>query len=125
MENAEGKKKRNCLLGAISPFPIVFSSLVLQICKIQGLFGKKFKLSNSVVYINFIYEPFLTLSPSIPYFNSLLKTLWKKRENAGHQRFLLFRQCFQPFQKLFYFLQAHLFVVHKSYQFGQVSKFVI
>ena len=33
-------KRRNCSLRTISPFPIVFSRLVLQTRKKQGLFGK-------------------------------------------------------------------------------------
>ena len=30
---------------------------------------------------------------------SLLKTLWKKGENAGYQHFLLFPQCSLTYQK--------------------------
>ena len=39
VENTVGKR-RNCSLQAISPFPTVFSRLVLQTRKNQGLFGK-------------------------------------------------------------------------------------
>ena len=43
MDRKHCGKRRNCSLRAISPFPTVFSSLVLQTRKNKGLFGKWWK----------------------------------------------------------------------------------
>ena len=44
------------------------------------------------MFQNEISVPILILERGRP--NRLLKTLWKKGENAGNQHFLLFPQCF-------------------------------
>ena len=56
------------------------------------------------------------------------KTFVGKGKNAGNQHFLLFQECFQPYQRqksafyltLFCRLQMHYFVVCKWFLFGQV-----
>ena len=48
VENGVGKKKRNCLLRAISPFPTVFSKDLFCRRKIKGLFGKGLRSQKKV-----------------------------------------------------------------------------
>ena len=46
----------------------------------------------------------LTLLHTIPTFNDPFENIVEKGENAGNQHFLLFPQCFLPFQIKFQFL---------------------
>ena len=64
-------KRRNCSLQAISPFPTVFSRLVLQTCKNQDLIGKGLTPCHNIT------------SFDDPKDETFLKTLREKRENAG------------------------------------------
>ena len=54
-------KRRNCLLQAISPFPTVFSRLVLQTCKKQVLFGKGLKKPFETFVSKVAFSPFPTM----------------------------------------------------------------
>ena len=60
-----------------------------------------------------IYKHYLTLYHTIPTFKKLGKKPFEnivgKGENAGHQHFLLFSQCFLPFPKQISILWSHLF----------------
>ena len=50
-----------------------------------------------LILINSLAHKGLTFNA--PVGHCLLETLWKKGENADNQHFLLFPQCFLPFQR--------------------------
>ena len=68
----------------------------------------------------------LTLSHMILTFNYLMKEAFKnivrKGDNAGDQYFLLFQQCFLPYQIHKSPFQQHLILVCKCFQFCSVNK---
>ena len=76
------RKRRNCSLRAISPFPSVFKILLLQTCKNQGLFGKGFTLYHTIPTLNDLET------------RSLLNTLWKKEKMLVISIFTFFLQSF-------------------------------
>ena len=75
-------KRRNCSLRAISPFSTVFSRVVMQRRKNQGLFGKG--LTN-----NFKFDQ------SGRNLSKQVENTMEKGEIARYEQFLFFPQCFQ------------------------------
>ena len=80
-------KRRNCLLQAISPFPTVFSKdLYCRHVKTRACLGKgNFFTTQSQLLTTFYMKPF--------------ENIVEKGENPGNQHFLLFPQCFLPYQR--------------------------
>ena len=86
---------------AISPFSTVFfRRLILLTHKYQGLLGKGltlYRTTNSLVQIeniNFADDK-VNVNKKFKFGLGRVENIVGKGENAGHQHFLLFPQCFQ------------------------------
>ena len=98
--------RRNCSLRAIFPFPSVFKRLVSQGRQKVSLCGNGLILCHTI-------RTFKTLKQTF-------ENIVGKGENARNQHFLLFPQCFQPYQthkKKKQFSYFYL-VVCKCFQFA-------
>ena len=69
----------------------------------------------------------LTVYNTIQTFNDpeteAFENIVEKGENAGHQHFLLFPQCFLPFPNQFSILQSHLFYRRQMFSIWTTLKF--
>ena len=112
-------KRRNCSLQAISPFPTVFSKVILQTRKNQGLLGKGLNDSSCL-------NPF----PNKPWFlwiysTSLLKTLWEKEKMLVTSIFSFSHSVFYSIRKINHHFSNIQLVVCKCFQFGHVRNSVV
>ena len=82
-------KRKKCWLPAFSPFPTMFSKEFLYSVVKSGLCGKELTLCQT--------SPGFYLSPVQVFW----KHCGKKRRNWFNEQFLLFPQCFLPFQRTF------------------------
>ena len=100
-------------LAAFSPFPmfskVLFPWVINSLyCPVKGYVFTRGLNSN---LLNFLPQLLMTLQ------KMAIENISRKEQNAGNQHFLLFPQCFLPYQRVKSFFQQNLFCCLQM-QFG-------